>query len=481
MVRELDQTTVNDVGTDLGVTLAILCGVQREGRQLQVVVSLVEAPGGRAIDSDIVTVAQDDPFLLQDRVLAAVTGLLDIELEPHEVVAMRDYGTQVPEAYYLYLEGRGQLERSDRGNDIDRAISTFRRALDLDADYALAHTGLGAAYWQKYGQTNQPDWASQAASECREAVALDDQQARSRVCLGTAYGELGRHDEAIAEFMRAIDIEPTSPDALRGLAVTYEQVGSVEDSEQAYKQAIAMLPNHWAGYSWLGRFYVSQSRYPEASEMYERVVELTPDSYLGYSNLGVAYVYQERWPEAFAALERSVEIKPSVNGYSNLATLYFFQERRYFAAAGLYEDALKLDERNYLVWGNLGDARYFGPDESEAAIAYERALSLAEGLRRTTPDNAILLGDMALFNAMLGRSVPALDFIGNALELAPDDPALQLQAAQTYQQLGRTEDALRSIGRAVEGDIAPALVLHESMDSTSSLLARIIHETVGMR
>ena len=331
--------------------------------------------------------------------------------------------------------------------------------MDLDADYALAHTGLGAAYWQKYGQTNQPDWASQAASECREAVALDDQQARSRVCLGTAYGELGRHDEAIAEFMRAIDIEPTSPDALRGLAVTYEQVGSVEDSEQAYKQAIAMLPNHWAGYSWLGRFYVSQSRYPEASEMYERVVELTPDSYLGYSNLGVAYVYQERWPEAFAALERSVEIKPSVNGYSNLATLYFFQERRYFAAAGLYEDALKLDERNYLVWGNLGDARYFGPDESEAAIAYERALSLAEGLRRTTPDNAILLGDMALFNAMLGRSVPALDFIGNALELAPDDPALQLQAAQTYQQLGRTEDALRSIGRAVEGDIAPALVL----------------------
>ena len=30
MMRELDQATVNEVGTELGVTLAVLCGVQRE-------------------------------------------------------------------------------------------------------------------------------------------------------------------------------------------------------------------------------------------------------------------------------------------------------------------------------------------------------------------------------------------------------------------------------------------------------------------
>lgn len=157
MVRELDQATVNEVGTVLGVTLAVLCGVQRDGQLLRVTLTLVEAPGGREINSDTVTAAQDDPFLLQDRVLAAVTGLLDIGLEPDELEAMREYGTQVPEAYYLYLEGRGYLERFDRGSDIDRAVSTFRLALDLDADYALAHAGLGAAYWQKYDQTNQLD------------------------------------------------------------------------------------------------------------------------------------------------------------------------------------------------------------------------------------------------------------------------------------------------------------------------------------
>ena len=195
---------------------------------------------------------------------------------------------------------------------------------------------------------------------------------------------------------------------MHALALAYEQMGRVEVAEQAHKDAVEMLPQHWAGYSWLGEFYISQSRHAEASEMFELVVELTPDSYTGHSNLGAAYAYQERWPEALDAMERSVEIKPSVQGYSNLATLYFFQEGRYFAAARLYEEALKLDERNYLIWGNLGDARYWGPDaQSQAAIAYERALSLAEELRSATPQDAVLLGDMALYSAMLGRSAPA--------------------------------------------------------------------------
>ena len=158
------------------------------------------------------------------------------------------------------------------------------------------------------------------------------------------------------------------------------------------------------------------------------------------------------------ALERSVEIKPNVQGYSNLATQYFF-DGHYFRAARLYGDALRLDEGNYLIWGNLGDAQYFSANEqSQAASAYETALSLAEELRRTTPEKAILLADMALYNAMLDRPEPALELVANALELAPDDLALQLQAAQTYQQLGKTDEAIQLLGTVLDRNILPRLV-----------------------
>ena len=94
----------------------------------------------------------------------------------------------------------------------------------------------------------------------------------------------------------------------------------------------------------------------------------------------------------------------------------------------------------------------------QAKDAYLQALSLAEELRTATPQDALLLGDMALYNAMLGRSAPALELVLEALTLAPDVPELQLQVAQTYQQLGRTDEALQLLEAALDGNITPTLV-----------------------
>ena len=82
---------------------------------------------------------------------------------------------------------------------------------------------------------------------------------------------------------------------------------------------------------------------------------------------------------------------------------------------------------------------------------------------------------MALYNAMLGRSAPALELVLEALELAPDDRELQLQAAQTYQQLGRTNEALQLLEAALDGDLAPTLVSQnpwfESIQDTAEFRA----------
>ncbi len=82
---------------------------------------------------------------------------------------------------------------------------------------------------------------------------------------------------------------------------------------------------------------------------------------------------------------------------------------------------------------------------------------------------------MALYNAMLGRSDAALDLVLEALDLAPANPDLQLQAAQTYQQLGRTEEALVWLGKVVAEDPSPAMVLQnpwfESIRNTAGFQA----------
>jgi len=457
-MRQLDQATVNAVGTEFGVDFVVLVGASHQGAEVQATLTLVAAPGGQEIETATVSAPEHDLFPLQDGVMEVGARLLGLSLSPEEAERLLDYGTEVPEAYHLYLRGRGYLERFDRAADTDRAVSLFRRALELDPGYALALAGLGYAFWERHQSSNRPQWAVDAAAKCEEAVALDPRLVEGHLCRGAAYGSLGRNDAAVVAFTRAITIEPTSPDALHGLALVYERMASPADAEQAHLQVVEARPFDWAGYYWLGAFYVSESRFAEAAEMFEQVIELTPDSYIGYSNLGVAYAYQDQWSEAFAAMERSVEIRPTSSGYSNLATAYFYQGS-YFRAASVYEDAVKLDERNYLLWGNLADALYWRPGGGqEAAAAYRQALELAEELRLTTPRNGLLLGDMALYNAMLGQTEVALGFVEEALELAPASTELQLQAAQTFQQLGRTEEAIERLWVATAAEITPSLI-----------------------
>ena len=287
---------------------------------------------------------------------------------------------------------------------------------------------------------------------------LDDDHPAGHVCLGTVYGGTGRNAEAILEFERAIELDGPNHDALRGLAAVYEEMGQLEDAETTYRRAIDARPLHWAGYSGLGVFYLTHARYRDAVETFEQVIGLTPDSFLAYSNLGVAHAYMENWAAARVAFERSLAIKPTLAGYSNLGTLYFFEEALYFRAAAMYEEALKLDEGNYLIWGNLGDAQYWGSQRDQADAAYVQALDRAEQLRETTPDDAALLASMGGYQAMLGHQAEAIALITRSLNLAPDEPELRLQAAQAYMQLARPADALEQLTAGIQGGLSLALV-----------------------
>jgi Flp pilus assembly protein TadD len=100
----------------------------------------------------------------------------------------------------------------------------------------------------------------------------------------------GNYQEAAKEFELALQREPTTDEAYRGLAVAYEKMGRPDDAERTYRRAIALRAHYWATYNWLGAYYYRQARFPEASAMFRQVISLAPDSVRGYSNLGASYL-----------------------------------------------------------------------------------------------------------------------------------------------------------------------------------------------
>ena len=438
-----------DARKEFGAGLVLEGSVFRSGSTVRVNYALVDTLTLKQLRADTLTADASNPFAVQDRVAEGIVRMLELELKPQERTQLQAHGTQVAGAYDFYLQGRGYLQNYDKPENIENAIKVFERALSLDPNYALARAGLGEAYWKKYEAKKDTQWADAARQACQRALALNRELAEAYACLGMVDNGTGNHESAANEFQQALQSEPTSDAAYRGLALAYEKLDKLADAEKTYRQAITARPHYWAGYNALGSFYFNRARYPEAAEMFRQVVALVPDSYRGYYNLGAVYAQQGHYDQAISVLEHSVAIRPSASALSNLATAYFFQ-RRYDDAARTYEQAVKLDERNYEFWWNLGDAYYWAPGKREQApSAYMRSITLADQRFEVNSRDVRLLGTRALCYAMLKHRQPALADLEAAFKLAPGDAQLLYMASLVYLRLGEKNRALDALEKTV--------------------------------
>ena len=268
----------------------------------------------------------------------------------------------------------------------------------------------------------------------------------------------GKYQEASEQFQQALTLEPTSDASYVGLGEAYEGLGRMDDAERTYQQAINLRSQDAACYNWLGLFYYHRARYSDAIRLFSQVVKISPDSYIGYSNLGGVYVDTADYLEAVPILSRSIAIRPTYQAYSNLGTAYFSQGR-FADAVDSYERALKLDDRHYDVWGNLGDAYYWTPGRrDDSAKAYRHAITLATKQSEVNPTDAGVLGYIAQYHAMLGERALALDYIGRALRLDPQNTEVAFTAAMVYDQIGDIESTLTMLERSIRAGISLATV-----------------------
>lgn len=458
LTLEKHVATIDAAREQFGVNLVLVLNVQRAAGDVRVNYALVDARSRQQVRSGTVTAAATEPFALQDRVFESVAEAMELQLAPAEKQSVSSHGTTEPAAYDFYVQGRGYLQDYVVPEKVENAITLFQRALQKDPAYAAATAGLGEAYFRKYQLTHDIHWADAAIDNCQTAAERGPALAAAHSCLGRAYAARGKYEQAAEQYRRAVELEPTSDEAYGGLATAYEQLSRLSDAEQAYKQAISMRPGYWATYNWLGVYYQRHARYEDAAAMYTQVVSLVPDSFVGYSNLGSVRIVQGKYSEAIPLLEKSLSIRANGDARSNLATAYF-QMRRYAESAANFEQATKLDQKNYLLWGNLGDAYYWAPGRrSEAAAAYGTAIALGKEKLRLNAHDAQLLSSLAMYYAMRGERRDALENLDASLRLQPKSPDLLFNAGIAYQQLGDTQRALDALEKAVSLGISPQLL-----------------------
>ena len=161
--------------------------------------------------------------------------------------------------------------------------------------------------------------------------------------------------------------------------------------------------------------------------------------------------------DAIAALEKSIKLRPSPAAYSNLGTAYF-RARKFAEAAANYQEAVKYDEKDQLLWNNLGDAYYFGGQHEQAREARQKALVLANEQLQVNPRDAVLQGDVASLYAELGQRKDSLEHLDRSLQFGRGDKDLWYKAAVVYNTLGETPIALECLRKAISAGYSPSTI-----------------------
>jgi len=450
-------TTADQAYAEFGVNLVLEGTLSQSGDLLRINYDLVDPRTHHQLRGESFDLPASDPFAVQDRVVNGAVQMLELEVPPAERQVLDSHGTQIPAAETLYLQGRGYLQNYDRSENNDSAIQVFQQALKLDPNYALAYAGLGDAYWKKYTDDKDPHWVESSRESCEKAVSLDPKLAAAHECLGTLYSGRGQYESAVTEFESALKTEPTNDDAIRGLAKTYEQLGKLSDAEKTYQRAIDLRPQYWAGYNWLGAFYANHTRYADAAKMFSKVIALAPDSFRGYYNLAAVNVALGQYAEAITNLNRSIAIRPSSTAYANLGMAYFCL-RRFDEAAQSFEQAVKLNDKLYDGWWDLGDAYSFVPAKSGLAKgAYEKCISLANEAVNVDAKDSLAFSTRGICQAMLGDRAAAFADLQRAQSIAPDDPEVSFDTAVVYNHFGETDSALQWLGKAVSAGYSTSI------------------------
>jgi TolB-like protein/DNA-binding winged helix-turn-helix (wHTH) protein/Flp pilus assembly protein TadD len=349
------------VGREVGVRAVLTGTLTRSGDELQVTAELVDVRDARVLWSDRYLRRTADVFAIQDEISREIAGGLKLTLSAAEQTRLTRRSTANVEAYELYLKGRHAWNERARSG-FEAAIASFRKAIEVDPFYALAHSGLADSYAlqsaMEYGITSPADAMPKARAAANRALEIDPHLGEGHASLGlvlwlydfdrataerelrraidlnpgyaTAYqwlaellAEEGRFDEAWREIRRAKDLDPLSLVVAADTGLFDYYTRDYDAAVRQYRSTLAVDPGFGQAALGLGLALLRAGRPDDGLKVLDDVNKLAPESPPTLAALGYALAVAGKRDPALATLERMKRLSSerSVPGYY-LAGIY---------------------------------------------------------------------------------------------------------------------------------------------------------------
>lgn len=360
-----------------------------------------------------------------------------------------------------YQRGMDYL-REDRENlrGLDDGIQMFRRALDLDPGSARAWASLAMGFWLRFKVTQDPSSRDEARRALAEAERLHPALPEAQCAQGIGFLVEANYPAAVESLKKAVASRPDLDIAWLSLGTAHRDLGQYAEGLNEIQTAIQLRPYSPIYQIAMGCFYEKFGENDAAGAAYRRAIALKPDSRWAWNNLGASFLRIERPDAAIEAFEHSIAIEETASARSNLGTAYFHQGS-YEDAAKNYRRATELQPSRSVHWGNLGDALTLQRRLQEAHQAYARAVEVARTGVASRPLDASTHEELALYCAKAADVSCALAEADRAVRMQPEDGQVAFTNAIVRSLLGRREEALDWLDKAIGLGLTRAEITNE--------------------
>jgi tetratricopeptide (TPR) repeat protein len=192
---------------------------------------------------------------------------------------------------------------------------------------------------------------------------------------GIVLADMQRYDDAIMEFIKSIDLQPTA-DAFVNLGAALSSKGDVNGGIAHFESALKIDKKNASAYYHLGNAYFSKQSFEKAVDNFQLALKNDPNYFKAHGNLAVSLAQMGKLDEAIEHMQKVTAFDPNnPDGYFNLG-LALMDAKRYREAQVPLEALTKLEPSNPDNYIYLGNAFYEQKDLENAAKAYQKALSI---------------------------------------------------------------------------------------------------------
>jgi len=271
---------LREIGKALGVATILEGTVRKAGNRVRLSVQLIDTDTDTHLWAETFERELTDVFQIQTAVADEIAQALKVNFSSDERSAVDKQASANPEAYDLYLRARRYGDYwAQENDDLRKARELLERAVALDPGFAEAHGRLAAVAAVLYDRNDHTaERLAQSERAIARALELDPQLPSAHFAKAhNEYWVHHRFEVALADLDRALAREPNYAEALSMRGWLYRRLGRWDEMLAAFARAVELNPRHPDVLQSAGRAAAYLRRYAEAARYYDRSVAAAPD------------------------------------------------------------------------------------------------------------------------------------------------------------------------------------------------------------